>query len=147
MVLSRVYIVLCLTFLVGPRDDSFSRGRCWPSHRGEKNPIVKLIDSHNCQDAYVLAGLLAHSSTTRETVALALKAYEHVRLPMAKRVMQCSRETGRIIQLAAEYEGDYDRLRESLQDKWDWVSGPGPHAELDRAIRWCYPDESVGISA
>lgn len=147
MVLSCVGIVFCLTFIPGPRDDSFPRSRCWPSYRGERNTVAKFIESHSCQDAYVLAGLLAHPSTTRETAALALKAYEHVRLPMAKRVMQCSRETGRIIQLAAEYEGDYDRLRASLLSKWDWVSGPGPHAELERAIQWCYPGESVGISA
>jgi hypothetical protein len=41
-----------------------------------------------------LSTLLAHSLTTRETVAQALKAYSQVRHPCAQRFVESSRENG-----------------------------------------------------
>jgi salicylate hydroxylase len=42
------------------------------------------------EDAYILASLLAHKSTTRETLPIALKVYEEIRLPHANDVSRRS---------------------------------------------------------
>ncbi|KAJ3551438.1 hypothetical protein NM688_g4703 [Phlebia brevispora] len=91
------------------------------------------------EDAYVLAGILGHPSTTPANLHLALKAYEHVRLPLAKHVMEQSRLQGMIYHLQSEYGDDYEVLRTVADKQYDWVRGPDPHLELERALRWCYP--------
>ncbi len=87
-------------------------------------------------------GLLGHPSTTRETVARALKAYEHVRLSMAQHVMEASRTSGRLSGLDPAYGEDYEKLGQDLERQWDWIAGPDPLTELERAIHWCYPDDN-----
>ena len=52
------------------------------------------------EDAYVLAALLAHPSTTLEKVAVALKVYEMVRLQHANGVMRGSAMNGRLYEFA-----------------------------------------------
>ena len=46
------------------------------------------------EDAYILAALLAHPSTTLSTLPTALKVYESIRLPFANRVQKASRNNG-----------------------------------------------------
>ena len=99
------------------------------------------------QDAYVLIGLLAHPSTTPATVSRALKAYEQVRLPMAQLVMARSTMSGRLSGLAEDFGGDYGKFGNMMEKQWDWISGPDPLTELERAVRLCYPDEDISRAA
>ena len=54
-------------------------------------------------------------------------------------VQESSRKSGHILELDAEYGDDYERLAQDFRRQWDWVRGPDPHSELERAVRWCYP--------
>ncbi|KAF7793834.1 hypothetical protein EIP86_004955 [Pleurotus ostreatoroseus] len=99
------------------------------------------------EDAYVLVGLLSHQSTTPANVAGALQAYERVRLPVAQLVMERSTASGRLSGSVAEYEGDYVKLGKEMEKLWDWINDEDPLVELERAVRWCYPDDvSLGIA-
>ncbi|KAJ3551436.1 hypothetical protein NM688_g4701 [Phlebia brevispora] len=95
------------------------------------------------EDAYVLAGLLGHPLTTLATLHLALKAYEHVRLPMGKHVLQQSKRQGWMVQQLSEYGDDFEVIGTAVDKAYDWVRGPDPHSELERALRWCYPNENA----
>ncbi|KAF7798745.1 hypothetical protein EIP86_009970 [Pleurotus ostreatoroseus] len=97
------------------------------------------------EDVFVLAGLLGHPSTTRDTVARALKAYEYVRLPTANHVGQVSRDMGRIYELDPAYGKILDELADGMERLFDWVGGPDAPAELERAVRWCYPDDATAL--
>ena len=92
------------------------------------------------KDAYILAHLLGHPLTTRATLHRALQAYEHVRLPMAHHVMEGSRRSGIMYELQSEFRDKYDVLGPAIERQWDWVGGPNPDEEVQRAVRWCYPE-------
>lgn len=53
------------------------------------------------EDAYVLAALLAHPRTDRETLGRALEAYDAVRVPVAQEVARKSRLNGLLYELNA----------------------------------------------
>lgn len=53
------------------------------------------------EDGYILATLLAHSLTTRETLPDVLKVYEEIRLPFANDILLRSAMNGRIYEFNA----------------------------------------------
>lgn len=60
------------------------------------------------EDAYILASLLAHPGTTRETLHDALKVYEAVRLPHGLMVQRLSRLNGRLFEFVDPRFVDFD---------------------------------------
>lgn len=110
------------------------------------------------KDSYVLAHLLSHPRTTLESIELALKAYESVRLSFAIMVHRMSRANGRLYEftdqtwalereervdqgiIGCRREDDVDmmrRLREVGQAivenrKWSWMTDVD--ADLQHAL-------------
>ena len=97
------------------------------------------------EDAYIIAGLLAHQSTTLANVDRALQAYEHVRIPVSQHVVDGSRLSGMMYQLQhPDYKDKYPELGPAIDRQWEWVKSPNPDEELNRAVRWCYDGERIG---
>ncbi|TFY51588.1 hypothetical protein EVG20_g10929 [Dentipellis fragilis] len=89
------------------------------------------------EDAFILASLLGDPSVTPLTLEHALKAYEHVRLPLANHVLTGSRESGRMYEFVGEYDfGDCEQLGPTIERQWDWVSEDGPDEDAQRALLW-----------
>lgn len=94
----------------------------------------------------MLAGILGHPSTTRETLALALRAYEHVRLPFANHVLRGSFSSGRMYEFWHEI-ADHDELGAAITKQWDWVKGTSPEEQVKTALQWMLDnDEGTGTS-
>ena len=66
---------------------------------------------------------------------------------MAQLVMQRSTTSGRLSGLAEDFGGDYGKFGKTMEKQWDWISGPDPLTELERAVRLCNPDEDVSRAA
>lgn len=78
-----------------------------------------------------------HPLTTRETLSVALKAYEHVRAPMAKHVLKASRENGVMYEFdSPELEDDYTRLSTAIEKQFEWIWSTHPEDEVNRAITY-----------
>ena len=83
------------------------------------------------EDVYILAALLAHPLTTIETVHIALKVYETIRLPHANFVMRQSRRNGLLYEFNSPEFSSIDTEIESpeqLSDLgptiikgWEWA--------------------------
>ncbi|KAF4610492.1 hypothetical protein D9613_007229 [Agrocybe pediades] len=63
------------------------------------------------EDAYILATLLGHPLTTKDTISRALGIYDHIRRPLAYKVHECSRKNGLYFTLSNP-EIDFDRVPE-----------------------------------
>lgn len=96
------------------------------------------------QDAFVLATLLGNSKTTTDTLALALKAYEHIRLPMASHVLQGSQDSGRMYEFNGPQGEDYATLGPAIQRQWDWIWASSPEEDAERAVAWMQSELEVG---
>ena len=121
----------------GTRDGSPSGCRCRSSHRGEFfiGSGKRSDYTFREQDAYVLARILASSLTTRETLGHALRAYEHVRLPMANAVLQGSRDSGFMYEFNYPgLEDHYAALGPVIQSQWDWVWATHPDEEVEKGL-------------
>ncbi|KIP05116.1 hypothetical protein PHLGIDRAFT_108689 [Phlebiopsis gigantea 11061_1 CR5-6] len=99
------------------------------------------------EDAYVLARILGHPSTTRKNLCEALKAYEHVRLPFTNDVARQSAEAGAVSELRGSTGDDYARFAHSLRGLWTWVGGEDPEAQVQRAIKRTRHQEKVAAKA
>lgn len=86
----------------------------------QKRGRGNLAHDFGSQDAYVLAGVLAHPKTTLATVPAALKAYEAVRLQYANDVHRRSRMNGQLIHFEPE------AVQTVLQE---WSSGAAENAD------------------
>ncbi|KAI5123693.1 hypothetical protein M0805_001721 [Coniferiporia weirii] len=87
------------------------------------------------EDAYVLAGILCNPLTTKSSLPDALRAYEHVRLPMANGVLTGSRDSGLMYEF--NYPGlgeDYAQLGPAIQKQWDWVWASHPDEDVARGL-------------
>lgn len=73
---------------------------------------------------------------TRKNLALALKAYEYIRLPFASDVMSRSGKTGHLYEFRAPEAATYATWLPALCEKFDWVYNEDPKDQLERAIRW-----------
>ncbi|KAL6310424.1 FAD/NAD-P-binding domain-containing protein [Sparassis latifolia] len=88
------------------------------------------------EDAYVLAELLGHQSTTLSTLPFTLKAYQHVRLPLANRVLTSSSESGRMYEFWGTFGDDLQRVGRMIERQWDWLTETTPEGEAQRAVVW-----------
>ncbi|EKM54254.1 uncharacterized protein PHACADRAFT_257977, partial [Phanerochaete carnosa HHB-10118-sp] len=89
------------------------------------------------EDAYILAGVLGHPSVTRRSISLALKAYEHIRLPSAADVMSRSGKTGPIYEFRSPDSGDdHTSWISALRKQFDWIYGEDPAKQLKSATEW-----------
>ena len=79
---------------------------------------------------------MGNSKTTMKTLALALKAYEHIRLPMASHVLQGSRDSGRMYEFNGPQGEDYNILGPAIQGQWDWIRASTPEEDVERALAW-----------
>ena len=95
------------------------------------------------QDAYVLASILGDPSVTRDNLPLALKAYEHVRLPFANHILEASANAGKLCQLRSEHRDNEETLAPALQGQWGWVGSEDPQDQFLRALRWMKEHEVV----
>ena len=83
------------------------------------------------EDVYILAALLAHPLTTIETVHIALKVYENIRLPHANFVMRQSRRNGLLYEFNSPEFSSIDTEIESPEQLselgptiikgWEWA--------------------------
>ena len=112
------------------------------------------------EDVYILAALLAHPLTTVETVHIALKVYETIRLPHANRVQQKSRVSGRLYELldcpweestdrSSDDESELSRemttdprdmemlkqIGDDLVKNWEWAWTTDIDDDLERAVK------------
>ncbi|PSS38015.1 hypothetical protein PHLCEN_2v100 [Hermanssonia centrifuga] len=85
-------------------------------------------------DAYILANLLGHPSTALDTLSHALKAYEHVRLPLANNVRTISRNTGPMFEFKSSSGDDYKAIKSTMEHQWDWMSADGVEEQLQKAL-------------
>ncbi|THH19975.1 hypothetical protein EW146_g1292 [Bondarzewia mesenterica] len=89
----------------------------------------------NGQDAYVLASLLGHPSTTRETLVRTLKVYEMLRMAQAQRVQRGSRESGRMYEFDhAEYGERYAVLGPAIEGQWAWLTEGSAEEDVGRGV-------------
>lgn len=93
------------------------------------------------EDAYILASLLEQVSKEGRPIQFmipcALKAYEHIRLPFAKHVLQGSYESGLMYEFdKAEYGDNYGVLGGAIEKQWHWVEDPSPEVERLRALEF-----------
>lgn len=86
------------------------------------------------EDAFVLAHLLKKS--TSSTLHLACEAYQHVRLPLANRVLRGSYESGMMYEFASEFGDDYLRLGPAIEKQWAWIDETEPVEDLQRAVEY-----------
>ncbi|KAH9897855.1 FAD/NAD-P-binding domain-containing protein [Cubamyces lactineus] len=87
------------------------------------------------EDAFVLARLLSHPSTTAENVEIALKAYSDVRRPRAQSVWDASLHTGRNYDFHGQPEYSLGSLRTSLQDQWKSIWHYDFEKDIDHALQ------------
>ena len=97
------------------------------------------------EDVYILAALLAHPLTTIETVHIALKVYETIRLPHANFVMRQSRRNGLLYEFNSPEFSSIDTEIESPEQLselgptiikgWEWAWKTSLEEDVDRAVR------------
>ncbi|KAJ7097196.1 hypothetical protein B0H15DRAFT_33887 [Mycena belliarum] len=92
------------------------------------------------EDAYILATVLGHPSTTRETVPRALRIFDEIRRPVAAGVAEGSRVNGQYFSLAVEGV-DFDRY--SGKQLWDKLQGM--HAEVVKNWEWTWTTSVDGM--
>jgi len=88
------------------------------------------------EDAYMLARILGHPDATLSTLPHALLAYEHVRLPLANRVLQGSKDSGELYEFNGHCEDDLQTLGPAIGKQWDWLWETTPEREVERALAW-----------
>ncbi|KAH9935630.1 FAD/NAD(P)-binding domain-containing protein [Fomitopsis serialis] len=88
------------------------------------------------EDAFILAHLLGHRSTTLVTLPQALLTYEHVRLPLANHVLRGSYQSGTMYEFDGPQGDDLRVLGPAIESQWDWVSQTSPADEAERAVGW-----------
>lgn len=95
----------------------------------------------------MLAGLLGHPSVTKANLTRALKAYERVRLPFVKDVMEASARAGAIYELRDAQGNDYDTFVQSLHEMWQWVGTDDPQDQLKRAVGELIVERETSVRA
>ncbi|KAJ7085016.1 hypothetical protein C8R43DRAFT_1051651 [Mycena crocata] len=98
------------------------------------------------EDAYILATVLGHRATTRETLTRALRIFDEIRRPMATKVSAVSRENGRYFSLAVDGV-DFDRyagpqlwdklqkLNSAVVKNWEWTWTTSVDGSVQDALR------------
>ena len=104
------------------------------------------------EDAWILASILAHPLTTKETIPAALKIYEEIRLPFANDVVRGSSTCGRLCEyngpesIVIQDFGKVDKVGESdagllwnvghtMCDRWRWAWMTTIDGDQERALK------------
>ncbi|OCH96283.1 FAD/NAD(P)-binding domain-containing protein [Obba rivulosa] len=97
------------------------------------------------EDAYVLATLLGHPSTSIATLPRALQIYDAVRRPFAQHVAKVSRDNGLLFTmnypgLTLESPGEdvprkLAELSSRIKKKWEWAWESSVDDDVERAVR------------
>ncbi|KAJ7135676.1 hypothetical protein C8R44DRAFT_696002 [Mycena epipterygia] len=98
------------------------------------------------EDAYILATVLGHPSTTRETLPRALRAFDQVRRPAAAAVVEASRKNGRYFSFELDgldfnrYAGPqlWDKLQKlhgAIVKNWEWTWSTSVDGSIQEALR------------
>uniref|UniRef100_A0A0W0FUL0 Putative salicylate hydroxylase n=1 Tax=Moniliophthora roreri TaxID=221103 RepID=A0A0W0FUL0_MONRR len=97
------------------------------------------------EDAYILAELLGHSSTTRDTIPRALRIYDSIRRPWTQEVANRAQLNGRYLALGLDgfdfdnspvidIERNLRKLGSLLMDNWKWSWETDVREVLQKAI-------------
>ncbi len=101
-----------------------------------------MLDTYSAlQDAYVLAGLLGHLSTTVDTLSRALEVYDQIRRPFANSIVDGSRLSGIMYEFNSVHGENYEVLGPAIERQWDWVRSPDPVQQLDEALSCLASDQ------
>lgn len=103
------------------------------------NDVYVLSTNLRPKDAYILAQILGYEGVTKETLPNALRAYEKIRMPIANKVLQGSRESGMMYEFNSELGQDFVRLGPAIQKQWDWIWESSPEDDAHKAID-CFCD-------
>ncbi|KXN86198.1 Salicylate hydroxylase, partial [Leucoagaricus sp. SymC.cos] len=101
------------------------------------------------EDAFILATLLGHKSTTLANVQAALNIYDIVRRPVAEEVAERSLVNGRLfgLQLAGlDADTETERLPEigeAVKENWKWTWTTTADSSVDKAIRMLEATQTV----
>ncbi|KAJ7115024.1 hypothetical protein C8R44DRAFT_676103 [Mycena epipterygia] len=99
------------------------------------------------EDAYILATVLGHPLTTRETLPRALRAYDAIRRPAADVVAEGSRMNGRYFSLDLDSGVDFDRyegpqlveqllkVHGAVVKNWEWAWTTSVDDSIQEALR------------
>ncbi|KAJ7593998.1 FAD/NAD-P-binding domain-containing protein [Mycena floridula] len=87
------------------------------------------------EDAYMLANLLGETYQ-KSKIPLALESYQHVRLPLANRVLKSSYAQGCLTEFDSTLGDDYETVGSAIVRQWDWIDETDPKDELSRAIQY-----------
>ncbi|KIJ41279.1 hypothetical protein M422DRAFT_75634 [Sphaerobolus stellatus SS14] len=88
------------------------------------------------EDAYVLAGILGDHHTQLDNIDTALRAYDHMRRPLASHVLQGSRDAGRMYEFNGPQGEHYETLCPAIQRQWEWIWASTPEEDLENALKW-----------
>ena len=89
------------------------------------------------EDAYILAHVLTHPLSRKETLGASLKAYERVRIPMANHVLRASKENGAMYEFDAQgLEDDYVSLGSAIEGQFAWITSTNPSDNANLALRY-----------
>lgn len=83
----------------------------------------------------MLARVLGHHSTSATTLAQALLAYEHVRLPLANRVLRGSYDSGVMYEFNGVQGDDLLALGPAIERQWSWLTETTVIGEAERVIQ------------
>jgi len=110
------------------------------------HPFAVLIGYLILQDVYILATLLGHPRTTRDSIHRALNIYDEIRRPAALRVAEKSRLNGLYFTLNIDgidfdrLSGDYlwsklQQLSRTFTRNWEWAWTTTVDGSLKEAVR------------
>lgn len=86
------------------------------------------------EDSLILSTLLGRAFSPAEAI-IALKVYDQSRRPRTQRIVESSRETGRILAGRGSETGlDLEKLREKLLPRWDFIIDFDNEKHRDEAL-------------
>ncbi|KAK7024836.1 salicylate hydroxylase [Favolaschia claudopus] len=99
------------------------------------------------EDAYILATVLGHRTTSRETVPRALRVFDEIRRPLATGVVEASRMNGRFFSLEEDGGIGFDqytgpqlweklqKLHSAVVQNWEWTWTTSVDGSIQEALR------------
>lgn len=86
------------------------------------------------EDSLILSSLLGRASSPAEAI-IALKVYDQLRRPRTQRIVESSRETGKILAGRGFETGlDLEKLRDKLLPRWDFIIDFDNEKHRDEAL-------------
>ncbi|UZJ51977.1 hypothetical protein CBS101457_001297 [Exobasidium rhododendri] len=86
------------------------------------------------EDALFLSRLLSHPSVKASNLHEALQVYDKIRLPRANKVLESSLEAGDTYEFAGEAGDDEAKLKQNLENRFDWIWEHDHDAEFAKAV-------------